>query len=167
MSYNKAKQAYSVWGAWIDPAQFLQKEFSLKDSDSKKVIVSQETADAQQYVFSSEKKGQITKYRMIQACTQKIWGEAADVLNKMSPETMLDILLNGYEVELSPQQKVEQGAKKAHDSFAVTCDTANDFYAYRSGMRDALAILGYNFNWLNLSKDVDSHTIKVDKPAKH
>lgn len=166
MSYNKAKQAYSVWGAWIDPKQFLEKEVS-KVSESKKVAVSKEIADALDYAFSSEAKGYISKYRMIEACTLKLWGEMAEALNKVKPETMLDILIHGYEVELSPQEKLDRSAKKAHDSFALTCNTADDFYAYRAGMRDALALMGYNFNWLNVSKDVDSHTIKVDKPTKH
>lgn len=163
MSYNKAKSAYEQWHDLINKNN-KQKEVA---EVNKKIVVSRETGDALDFAFSSLEKGYITKYRMIQACAQSIWGETVDILNKMSPETMLEILLNGYEVDLKPQHKIEQSAKKAHDSFAVVCNTSSDLYSYRSGMRDILAILGYSFNWLNISQDVASHTVVIDKPTKH
>ena len=166
-TFDKAKNAYSIWGYTFNPYKITRERVEDKVSESKKVIVSREVADALDHAFSSEYKGYLTKYRMIEACSYKLWGEMANALNDVKPETMLDILIYGYEVELSPQDKLDRGAKKAHDSFAATCNTSDEFYAYRTGMRDALALLGYNFNWLNVSKDIESHTIKVDKTPKH
>lgn len=165
-AFDKAMKAY-YWGKKFTHDTNNYSREKVEEVSSKKVIVSREVADALDHAFSSEGKGYLTKYRMIEACSYKLWGEMANVLNNVKPETMLDILMYGYEVELSPQEKLDRGAKKAHDAFAMTCNTSDEFYAYRTGMRDALSLLGYNFNWLNVSQDVESHTIKVDKVAKH
>lgn len=162
MTYDKAKQSYSVWGAWIDPEQFVQKE----SLPSKKVSVNKETSDALDLAFEAVDKQILTKYKMINACAKKLWGEEANVLNKMTPEVMLDILLNGYEAEQTEEQKLEYAIKKAHNSFGETCETLGDFYSYRAGLRDALRLMGKSYNWLELSQDVAKHTISIAKATK-
>ena len=129
-----------------------------------KVVVSAAIAEKLDMVFKLVESKHITKYEMISACAKKMWGDECNILNNVKPELMLEILLNGYEAEQqTAEQKQEAIFKKLHDTFARTCNTVDEFYSYRSGMRDVLTALGYDYNWIKLARDVEAHSIK--KPS--
>lgn len=169
---KKAKDAYGKWNYFYDfllPSikQEAEVEEQSQVEKSNKVIVSQEVADVLKQVFDMPNR--ISKYQMVNACAKSYWAEDFSILNSLSGDTMIDILINGYEAEVqTAEQKQEVIFKALHDSFARTCNTVDEFYAYRTGMRDVLATLGYDYNWIKLAKDVKSHTLKItlDKPTE-
>ncbi len=156
---KKAKESYKQWDYLYDfllPS--IKKETDTREqsevSKSTKVVVSQEIADVLKQVFDMPSR--ISKYEMVKACANNYWVEDFSILNKLSPDTMVEILINGYEAEtLAPEQKQEKMLKDLHDAFARSCNTVDELYAYRMGMRDSLTLLGYDFNWLRIAKDLD------------
>ena len=161
---KKAREKYDYWT--YSPYSLMLEQEAPKMS---KVVVSAAVAEKLDMVFKLVESNHITKYEMIAACAKKMWGDECDILNSMKPDTMLEILINGYEAEcMTPEQKQEAALKSLHDSFALSCNTVDEFYAYRTGMRDVLTSLGYDYNWIKFAKDAKSHTLKItlDKPSK-
>ncbi len=158
---KKAIESYKHWDYLYDfllPSVKQEKKESSQVKQSSRVIVSQEVADKLKEALEMHDAGRISRYEMIKACAKNYWVEDFSILNKLTPDTMIEILFSGYEAEpQTPEQKLERAIKRSHDAFAAAYkDTDHDeLSAYRAGMRDTLAALGYDFNWLRIAKDLD------------
>lgn len=113
----------------------------------KKVIVSREVAEAIEGLLKSSfydtKEDILTAHARMSDLVKHNWAEPYDVLNHVPLLQLAQILINGYEVELTPEEEI----KKMYVNCRLSHDEDDDTYA--RGILYALNTLGIKIKGIN------------------
>lgn len=105
---------------------------------SEKVTVTKEVAEAIEYRRSKVGGGYTFEKFMMVKMAKYDFGSPVEILNTVPIETLAQALINGYEVEMTPEDKVRE--------YYMNGDTS---YQEALGIRHTLNILGINIGGVN------------------